>query len=59
MPQPGLKKLAQLDFDNHDPEIDDDRDWWRQQDEELEREEIERIESQADEDYLRRFGYWD
>jgi hypothetical protein len=45
-----------LDFDSHQYE---DSDWWKQQDDELEQEEKERIENQADEDTLRRFGYWD
>ena len=53
------RELADLDFDNHAPEIDDDDEWWREQDAELEQQEMERLEAQADEDWLRRFGYWD
>ena len=48
-----------LDFDNQNPDLSDDDEWWRQQDEELEREELERIEQQADMEELRHNGYWD
>ena len=34
-------------------------DWWKEQDAELEREELERIESRADLEELRHNGYWD
>jgi hypothetical protein len=48
-----------LDFDNQNPDLSDDDEWWGQQDKELEQEELERIEQQADMEELRHNGYWD
>ena len=45
-----------LDFDLA---WEDDGDWWRDQDAALEREELERIETMADIEELRHYGYWD
>ena len=48
-----------------DPTDDDrehwieDRDWWQQQDQELEAQELERIEINAELEELRHNGYWD
>ena len=55
----GPNDTMPLDFDNQNPDLSDDDEWWRQQDEELEREELERIEQQADMEELRHNGYWD
>lgn len=48
-----------------DPTDDDrerwieDRDWWQQQDAELEAQDLERIENDAEMEELRHNGYWD
>ena len=54
---------AELDFEQDDPTDDDrerwieDRDWWREQDAQMEAEELERIEIQAEMEELRHNGY--
>jgi len=50
-------ELETLDFDKHNPTISDDRDWWRQQDAELDREETDAIERQAEIQEMRTQGY--
>jgi len=50
-------ELGSLDFDQDDP--GEDLNWWVHQDAELQREELERIETQADVEELRHNGYWD
>lgn len=49
-------EFATLDFDGY-PE--DSADWWREQDQELEREELEALEIKAEMEELRHNGYWD
>ena len=49
-------EFGTLEFDDY-PEYD--ADWWREQDAELEREELERIESDADLFELQHNGYWE
>ncbi len=51
-----MRPNEMLDFD-HD--VPDDTEWWRDQDAELEREELERIEMAAEAEQLRHEGYWD
>lgn len=51
-----MRPNEMLDFDR---DIPDDTEWWRDQDEQLEREELERIEAQAEAEELRHYGYWD
>jgi hypothetical protein len=46
-----------LDFDNHNPTISDDNDWWRDQDTDMESEELRQIESLADIEQCRLEGY--
>lgn len=45
-----------LDFEANVPQ---DQEWWRQQDQELEQQELERLETQAEMEELRHNGYWD
>jgi hypothetical protein len=46
-----------LDFDNHNPTISDDDDWWRDQDAEMDQEEMKAIESLAEIQEYRTQGY--
>ena len=57
--RPHDDELSPLDFDEFYPEYGDDVEWWRQQDEDMTREELERIESDAEKEELRHNGYWD
>jgi len=49
--------LSPLDFDNVAPSISDDRDWWKQQDAEMERDELDALEYQAEIEDMRLNGY--
>jgi hypothetical protein len=51
------RELRPLDFDCCDPDYSDDVDWWKQQDAELEREELEEIERKAEIQEYRTQGY--
>ena len=46
---------AELDFEQDDP--GEDTEWWREQDAQMEAEELERIEIQAEMEELRHNGY--
>jgi hypothetical protein len=48
------KEIAELDFDLRDA---NDPQWWKQQDDEITREEMERIESDAEIEEYRHKGY--
>ena len=50
-------EFGTLDFDSDCPT--DDPNWWQDQDADMEREELERIETRADMEELRHNGYWD
>ncbi len=51
-----MTPLESLDFERDMPQ---DNEWWRQQDAELEQQELERLEAQAEAEELRHTGYWD
>jgi hypothetical protein len=51
------EELQTLDFDTRSPTISDDKDWWRDQDTEMGREELEAIESLAELTSYRTQGY--
>lgn len=51
------RKLEALDFDNHSPECADNHEWWRQQDNDMRRQEIEQIEIAAEIQEYRNQGY--
>ena len=51
--------MDQMNDDLRNEWIEERDDWWREQDAELEREELERIEVQAEAEELRHNGYWD
>lgn len=51
------KRLTELHFDDMMPAIEDDNDWWRQQDTELQAEELAQIESDAEIQEYRLEGY--
>jgi hypothetical protein len=42
------RKFQALDFDSQDADIRDDAEWWRMQDQELEQEEMDRLEIEAE-----------
>ncbi len=46
-----------LDFDNHDPSLADDWEWWRMQDAEMTRDELDALEVAAEIQELRTQGY--
>lgn len=50
-------EFGALDFDNHDPSMADDDDWWRMQDAEMTRDELDALEIQAEIQELRTQGY--
>ena len=51
-----MRPNEMLDFDR---DVPDDTEWWKAQDDDLQREELERIETQAEAEELRHYGYWD
>ncbi len=49
----------QMDDDLRNEWIEERDEWWREQDAAMVREELERIEAQAEAEELRHNGYWD